>query len=107
MPSTVLKSQTVIATKAEEFQPAYSPDGKEIAYLENRVVLKVINLESKQTRTILTADKNYSYADGDQYYRWSPDSKWFLVSFGQKERVLSPEVGLVPRQWQRTLTTSR
>lgn len=101
--STVLKTQTVIATKAEEFQPAYSPDGKEIAYLENRVVLKVINLASKQTRTILTADKNYSYADGDQYYRWSPDSKWFLVSFGQKERVMSPEVGLVSASGKGTL----
>lgn len=101
--STVLKTQTVIATKAEEFQPAYSPDGKEIAYLENRVVLKVINLASKQTRTILTADKNYSYADGDQYYRWSPDSKWFLVCFGQKERVMSPEVGLVPASGKGTL----
>ncbi len=102
--STVLKPQTIIATKAEEFQPAYSPDGKEIAYLENRVVLKVINLESKQTRTILTADKNYSYADGDQYYCWSPDSKWFLVSFGQKERILSPEVGLVPASGKGPLT---
>jgi tricorn protease len=102
--STVLKPETIIATKAEEFQPAYSPDGKEIAYLENRVVLKVINLASKQTRTILTADKNYSYADGDQYYQWSPDSKWFLVSFGQKERVLSPEVGLVPASGKGPLT---
>jgi tricorn protease len=102
--STVLKSETIVATKAEEFQPAYSPDGKEIAYLENRVELKVINLASKQTRTILAADKNYSYADGDQYYRWSPDSKWFLVCFGQKERVLSPEVGLVPANGKGPLT---
>jgi tricorn protease len=102
--STVLKQETVIATKAEEFQPAYSPDGKEIAYLENRVVLKVINLASKKTRTILSADKNYSYADGDQYYQWSPDSKWFLVCFGQKERVLSPEIGLVPASGNGPLT---
>ncbi len=34
--------------------PAFSPDGKEVAYLENRVVLKVVNLASKQTRTIMT-----------------------------------------------------
>jgi Tol biopolymer transport system component/C-terminal processing protease CtpA/Prc len=102
--STVLKQQTIVATKAEEFQPAYSPDGKEIAYLENRVVLKVINLENKQTRTILAADKNYSYADGDQYYRWSPDSKWFLVCFGQKERVQVTEVGLVPASGKGPLT---
>ena len=93
--ATVLKEAPVVATPAEEFQPAFSPDGKEVAYLENRTILKVINLALKQTRTILTADKNYSYSDGDQYYQWSPDSKWFLVSFGLPERVMAPEVGLV------------
>jgi Tol biopolymer transport system component len=64
--ATVLKTDTVVATDAEEFQPAFSPDGKEVAYLENRVTLKVVSLASKQSRTILAADRNYSYADGDQ-----------------------------------------
>src|SRR5207249_471118 len=93
--STVLKEEPIVTTAAEEFQPAFSPDGKEIAYLENRQTLKVYNLASKQTRTALAADKNYSYADGDQYYQWSPDSKWFLVQFEHPERMFTPEVGLV------------
>ena len=93
--STVLKEKPVVATAAEEYQPTFSPDGKEVAYLENRVVLKVINLASKQVRTILTAEHNYSYADGDQYYTWSPDGKWFLVQFGLPDRIFTPEVGLV------------
>jgi len=93
--STVLKTESLIATDAEEFQPEFSPDGKEVAYLENRVVLKVIHLADKSTRTITSATVNYSYADGDQYYQWSPDSKWFLVSFAFPERIFSPEVGLV------------
>ena len=92
--STILKQDTVIATNAEEFQPSFSPDGKEVAYLENRVALKVVNLASKQSRTILPADKNYSYADGDQNYQWSPDGKWFLVQFGYI-RMFTPQVGLV------------
>ena len=53
--STVLKAEAVVATAAEEFQPAFSPDGKEIAYLENRQTLKVYNLASKQSRTVLPA----------------------------------------------------
>lgn len=93
--STLLKKETIIATKAEEFQPAYSPDGKEIAYLEDRTTLKVINLKSKKNRTIMGAEHNYSYADGDQWYEWSPDSKWFLVVFGQPEDVMNGEAGLV------------
>lgn len=93
--STVLKDEPAIATSAEEFQPAFSPDGKEIAYLENRNTLKVYNIASKQSRTVLPADKNYSYADGDQYYTWSPDSKWLLVSFGPPQRIFTPEVGIV------------
>jgi tricorn protease len=93
--STVLKEETVIATTAEEYQPSFSPDGKEVAYLENRVVLKVINLATKQARIILNAGENYSYADGDQYFQWSPDSKWFLVQFGLPERVMGPEIGLI------------
>jgi len=93
--STLLKQETVVATDAEEFQPSWSPDGKEVAYLENRVVLRVINLADKKIRTIMPAEVNYSYADGDQYYTWSPDGKWFLVQYAFKDRVFSPEVGLV------------
>jgi tricorn protease len=93
--STLLKEETIIATDAEEFQPMYSPDGKEVAYLENRTALKVVNLESKASRLILPGEYNYSYADGDMWYQWSPDSKWFLVNFGPKERVFWPEIGLI------------
>lgn len=92
--STLLKEDAVVVTPAEEFQPEFSPDGKDIAYLENRVVLKIVNLASKEIRTILPAEHNYSYADGDQSYRWSPDGKWFLVQFGYV-RLFTPQIGLI------------
>jgi tricorn protease len=92
--ATVLKEEPLLATAAEEFQPEFSPDGKEVAYLEDRVVLKVINLASRQVRTILSAEHNYSYADGDQDFCWSPDGKWFLVQFGYV-RLFTAQVGLV------------
>jgi C-terminal processing protease CtpA/Prc len=93
--STVLKDEAIVATTAEEFQPAFSPDGTKIAYLENRQTLKVFDTASKQARTVLPGDLNYSYADGDQYFTWSPDSKWLLVQFGPRERMFAPEVGIV------------
>lgn len=101
--STLLEEATIVATDAEEFQPSYSPDGKEIAYLEDRTTVKVINLASKATRTILPGEHNYSYSDGDMWYQWSPDSKWFLVKFGPKERMFWPEVGLIEASGNGTL----
>lgn len=77
--ATVLKEEPLVATAAEEFLPKYSPDGKEVAYLENRNVLKVYNIASKQSRTIIPKGHNYSYADGDLDFHWSPDGKYILA----------------------------
>jgi len=92
--STLLEEKPVVENSKEAFQPAYSPDGKEIAFLEERTTLRVINLESKKIRTVLDGELNYSYSDGDQWYQWSPDSKWFLASFSPNT-LFSNDVALV------------
>ncbi|MFT6245413.1 MAG: Tol biopolymer transport system component/C-terminal processing protease CtpA/Prc [Salibacteraceae bacterium] len=92
--SSVLKEEILVNTSSETFQPSYSPDGKEIAFLEERVILRVMNLASKKTRTVLEKKYNYSYSDGDQSYEWSPDSKWFLVNYLPFNRW-NQDVGLI------------
>ncbi len=77
--STVLTEEPLIATPAEEYQPKFSPDGKEIAFVAERNILKVYNLASKHTRTLLPEGRNYSYSDGDWDFNWSPDSKWMIT----------------------------
>nr|MCU0404974.1 peptidase S41 [Chitinophagaceae bacterium] len=77
--STLIKEEPVIATGKEEFQPKVSPDGKEIAYLEERNTVKIYNISSKETRVVLPDGRNYSYSDGDQYFEWTPDSKWLAI----------------------------
>ena len=97
--STVVDVKPLIDNGQENFQPAYSPDGKEVAYLENRTTLKVFNLDSRQSRLILPGDKNYSYSDGDQWFSWSPDGKYFAVQFKDPNRW-SSEGGIVDAEGQ-------
>jgi tricorn protease len=101
--STVIDVHPILENDQENFRPRYSPDGKEVAYLENRTTLKVLNLESKQSRVILPGRYNYSYRDGDQWFDWSPDEKWFLVTFTEPERW-SNEVGLVDAGGKQQIT---
>jgi len=73
-----LKEECLTNNDKTSFQPKYSPDGKEIAYLEDRTTIRVINLASRQIRTVMEGKYQYSYSDGDQTFCWSPDSRWLL-----------------------------
>lgn len=79
--ATELKEERLTNSEAASFQPQYSPDGKEVAFLENRTAIRVIDLKTKEVRTVMDAKYQYSYSDGDQWFRWSPDSKWILSDF--------------------------
>ncbi|MCH2233838.1 MAG: S41 family peptidase [Crocinitomicaceae bacterium] len=92
--ATLIEEEALVKNQEETFQPKYSPDGKEVAFLSDRTTLKVVNRDSKKVRTVLDGKYNYSYSDGDQYFTWSPDSKWLLVQFFEFDRW-STDVGLV------------
>ena len=100
--STVLEETTILNSENETFQARYSPDGKEVAFLEERTNLKVINLASKTVREIMPGNNNYSYSDGDQHYEWSPDSKWLLVSYLRDEQWID-QMGLVNASGQESV----
>lgn len=79
--ATDIVEKPLTTAKIASFQPVYSPSGKMVAYLEDRTTLKVLDLESKKTRTLLDGKFNYSYSDGDQSFEWSPDSKYILTKY--------------------------
>ncbi|MFV8358637.1 peptidase S41, partial [Flavobacterium sp. XS1P32] len=77
--ATLIKEEKLIPSDKEEFMPKFSPDGKEIAFVEERNIVRVYNLASKTSRTILPEGRNHSYSDGDFGFNWSDDSKWLFV----------------------------
>ena len=79
--ATDLEEERLINSDITSLQPQYSPDGKEIAFFEDRGALRVLNLSSRQLRTVLDAKYNFSYSDGDLWFEWSPDSRWLLTSY--------------------------
>ncbi|HEX7903104.1 MAG TPA: S41 family peptidase [Chitinophagaceae bacterium] len=92
--STVLKETPVIDNANENTQPQYSPDGKEIAFIENRNTLKIYTIATKQTRSLLNGDQLFAWGENDQYFQWSPDSKWLFFDYAIAGSAVG-EVGLV------------
>jgi len=79
--STLINEELLIGNEHDNYQPLPSPDGKKLAYIEDRTTLKVIEFESKTTKTLLTSKELYYMSDGDQRFSWSPDSRWLLVEY--------------------------
>ncbi|MFA6676336.1 MAG: S41 family peptidase [Bacteroidales bacterium] len=77
---TELKEENLTNSDVPSFQGSYSPDGKEVAFYQNRTAICVINLKSKEVRTVMDKKYGYSYSDGDQNFSWSPNGKWILTT---------------------------
>ena len=76
--ATDIEEEQIVKTGITSQYPQFSPDGKEVAFFEDRSTLRILNLKSKQIRTVLDGKYVYSYSDGDIWFEWSPDSKWLL-----------------------------
>ncbi|AOW16177.1 peptidase S41 [Polaribacter vadi] len=81
--STLLKESPLINNNLDNYLAEYSPDGKKIAFIEGRRTLKILDIASKKETTLLTPKDLFHMRDGDQYFTWSPDSKWLLVDWGK------------------------
>jgi len=74
--------------------PQYSPDGKEIAFIEDRCRLMVKNLETGKVRQITDGSQNYT-TTGSVDFQWSPDGKWFAIAFTGNRHDPYSDIGLV------------
>jgi tricorn protease len=105
--STLIKEEALIKLEGDAYLPKFSPDGKKLAYVEGRRSLKILDLASKTSVTLMGPDLLFHMRDGDQYYTWSPDSKWLLASYrptmSNSEIVLLDATG---KEMMRKLTQS-
>jgi Tol biopolymer transport system component/C-terminal processing protease CtpA/Prc len=81
----------------ERMYPKYSPDGKEIAFIENRHQLMVYNIGTKKVRQITDGSGNPG-SSGSVDYEWSPDSKWFTLDYTPNRHEPYSDIGLVSAQ---------
>jgi Tol biopolymer transport system component/C-terminal processing protease CtpA/Prc len=85
------------ASEVERMYPKHSPDGKEIAFIEDRHRLMVYNIESKKVRQITDGSGNLN-TSGFIEYEWSPDSKWFAIVYTPNKHDPYTDIGLVSAQ---------
>ena len=85
------------ASDTERMYPKYSPNGKEISFVENRHKLMVYNIETKKVRQITDGSGNRQ-TSGYINYEWSPDSKWFTITYSPNKHDPYTDIGLVSAQ---------
>lgn len=83
--------------KVDRSYPKYSPDGKELAFVEERCKLMVMDVKSGKVRQITDGSQHYS-TGGGMDYSWSPDGKWFVVSYTGNRHDPYSDVGIVSAQ---------
>lgn len=91
--STLVQETPLVVNEHQNFQPKFSPDGKELAYIEDYTNLRVRELATGRTRTLLT-EKEIFGTGPTQYFEWSPDGKWILFNY-RVPGIAPGEVGLV------------
>ena len=93
--ATDLVEEQLTNTGHTSIQPQYSPDGKSVAFLEDRATLRAVDVKTKAVRTLMDGKYIYSYSDGDVWFEWSPDSRWLLSSYIGTGGWNSQDVALV------------
>ena len=96
--ATAIEEEVLLPSdKTERTYPQFSPDGKELAFIEDRNRLMVINLETKKVRQVTDGSTWFSTGGGFDY-SWSPDGKWFTLEFIGNRHDPYSDIGMVSAQ---------
>lgn len=96
--ATAIEEEVLLPSdKTERTYPQFSPDGKELAFIEDRNRLMVLNLETKKVRQVTDGSTWFS-TGGSFDYSWSPDGKWFTLEFIGNRHDPYSDIGMVSAQ---------
>lgn len=96
--ATTIEEEVLLpSTTVERTYPQFSPDGKELAFIEDRNRLMVVDLGTKKVRQVTDGSTWYSTGGGFSY-QWSPDGKWFALEFTGNRHDPYSDIGLVSAQ---------
>lgn len=96
--ATTIEEEVLLPSdKTERTYPQFSPDGKELAFIEDRNRLMVLNLETKKVRQVTDGSTWFSTGGGFDY-SWSPDGKWFTLEFIGNRHDPYSDIGMVNAQ---------
>lgn len=72
----------LIGGEGDAFQPVVSPDGRRIAYRQDRANLRVYDRQTRRSVQVLGKESVYSYTDDDLNFAWAPDGRWLVSRTG-------------------------
>ena len=102
--ATLIEEEALLpSSTVERANPQFSPDGKELAFVEDNSRLMVINLKTKKVRQITDGSTQFN-TNGNFTYRWSPDGKWFTLEFVGNRHDPYYDIGLVSAEGGKTVT---
>lgn len=103
--ATVIVEEPLFSTTdgVERDDATVSPDGKLLAFVENRSALKVMNLDTKKVHEIVPASLNAHRSGID--YSWSPDSKWIAFTMVDNGHDPYYNIGIVNTEGKPEIST--
>lgn len=93
--ATVINEVSVFGKDGKErTNPSISPDGKKLAFVENRNNLMVMDLASKSVKQLTNGNTVTGRSHGFDA-QWSPDSKWLLIEYNDYRHEPYSDIAII------------
>ncbi len=92
--ATTIEEKPLFKDSKERTYPAFSPDGKSIAFIQDRTKLMVMDLKSGKVRQV-TDGSTVTRRTGGIPFSWSPDSKWILTEVVDRKHDPYSDIAII------------